>query len=268
MGRAAGDRRRSGRQLHPVRDQRHREPRSPRGPTARRRRTWASIRPAGGAWGAPEQVADDGQRRHAVAMSATGDAVVLLRDATPGCAAVPYRPGRRRVGRRCRGDRRTTTRHAPGAEGRVRRDGPGGRAGGVPRVQRHDPGQRPEHGRDLGRDRPGPRRRRCKPAESVVRRAQSAGARAASAGGGRGLVAPLDVGSNFNDDIVVSRLSAARLGDAAKVFDLPNRFGNAIGRDQRRRRDPARRRAVVRRERRARHPRVDRTLAHRRRGRR
>jgi hypothetical protein len=45
--------------------------------------TYASVRPAGGAWGAPEPVVAT-TRAHAVAMSASGEAVVLFQGPTPG----------------------------------------------------------------------------------------------------------------------------------------------------------------------------------------
>ena len=53
--------------------------------------TWASIRPAGGTWGAPEKVVDTA-RDLGVAMSAAGDAIVLFRDSYPGVIRSSYRP--------------------------------------------------------------------------------------------------------------------------------------------------------------------------------
>ncbi|WP_211233020.1 hypothetical protein [Solirubrobacter soli] len=50
---------------------------------------WASFRPAGGAWGAPEKVANP-MLRHDVAMSATGDAVLLYQQTTPGYVYSKY----------------------------------------------------------------------------------------------------------------------------------------------------------------------------------
>ena len=73
--------------------------------------------------------------------------------------------------------------------------------------------------------------------------------------------------SNFNDDILVSRLSAT--WDTPKVFDAPNRYTTRVGRDQRRR---ARSSSppgstTARRRRGRRHPRRDRAVDHRRVGR-
>ena len=53
--------------------------------------TWAKVRPGGGDWGAPEKVVGTA-RDFSVAMSAAGDAIVLLRDSYPGTILSSYRP--------------------------------------------------------------------------------------------------------------------------------------------------------------------------------
>jgi hypothetical protein len=52
---------------------------------------WGSSRPAGGVWGAPQQITA-ASNQHSVAMSATGDAVVVYRAPVPGDAWARYRP--------------------------------------------------------------------------------------------------------------------------------------------------------------------------------
>ena len=54
--------------------------------------TWSKIRPAGGVWGGAEKVSDLA-RDFDVAMSASGDAIVLLRDNYPGTILSSYRTG-------------------------------------------------------------------------------------------------------------------------------------------------------------------------------
>jgi hypothetical protein len=186
--------------------------------------TWASIRPAGGAWGAPEKVAETA-RDHAVAMSATGDAIVLLRDAYPGALKSSYRPAAGAWGAlqtvmvNAYPDTLKALKVEFDGSGRavalanfrefndtirVNVRSTGGTWGPTDQVLDDDGDNPPNPSFDI------------RGLHALVRHPQGAVA----------VWSRRSTSSNFNDDIVVSRLSAAGW-ESPQVFNLPNRFGNA-----------------------------------------
>jgi hypothetical protein len=189
--------------------------------------TWASIRPAGGVWGAPEKVATT-TRDHVVAMSGTGDAVVLLRDVYPGALRSSYRPAGGAWGalqtvmvnsypdtlQDLKVEFDGTGRAVALAQFRESSDtvrvnvrSTSGSWGSTDQVLDDDGDQtNPSNPLFDARD-----------LQALVRHPQGAVAVWTRRSGG----------GNFNDDIVVSRLSGSGWETPQKVFDTPSRFTGA-----------------------------------------
>ena len=158
-------------------------------------------------------------------MSATGDAVVLYRGPTPGWVFARYRPAGGAWGGEQEVLRNNYPEHAQGPDGRVRRRRQGGRARELPRAQRHDSRQRPRRSRrawatslpeqvlDDDGDPPRPSFG-LRILQALVRHPQGAVA----------VWTRRSTSSNFNDDIVVSRLSGAGWETPRRSFDLPAAF--------------------------------------------
>ena len=191
--------------------------------------TWAG--PAGG-WGVGRAGADHRDARNYidVAMSATGDAVVAYRGPTPGaaCRSLPAR--RRRLGRRAE----VMLNNYPDTLKAlmVEFDGPGARSrwrASASSTTRS--ASTSAHGRGLGTD-----ATRSSTTTGSTRRTRRSTSRSLQAlvrhpQGAVAVWSRRSTSSNFNDDIVVSRLSGAGWETPQKVFDL----ADGASRGQRRR---------------------------------
>lgn len=184
--------------------------------------TFASSRAPGGTWTAPEQVVPT-TLRHDVALSATGDAILLYQGSTPGWAFSKYRPaggawggavevlrnGYQNTMQSLRVEFDGAGRNVALADFREFTDtvrvnaGTGGGWGPTDQVL-DDDGTSPSPQFDI------------RTPVALVRHPQGAVA----------VWTRRQTSSNFNDDVVVSRLSAGGW-ETPKSFDAPNRYTSA-----------------------------------------
>ena len=191
------------RQLRAVRDRRQRHG----GRRVGRRLAGRDVRvvPAGGRRVGHARAGRPTTRNYDVAMSTTGDAVAALPGRYPGYAFSKYRPAGGDLGRRGRGDREQLPGHDAGADGRVRR---AGRTVALATFREFMDTVRVNvrTGGGWGPTDQVARRRRRSTHDPLFDLRDLVGARAAPAGA-VAVWTRRSTSTNFNDDIVVSRLT-------------------------------------------------------------